>query len=90
MSAKEALEKLDQIDTKYSKIYTLRQKANELIESHIPLIWKDGDTRYLSPEIFNILKGYSTQLAELEGNFVSNTRLYYIGQFGTLNLEEAK
>lgn len=48
----EALAKMDATSKKFDRLSALRKEANELIEQHIPQIYKDGDTRVIPRNVY--------------------------------------
>lgn len=91
-----ALARIDQIETQAKEISELRRELNELVEYHLPLMWKDGDVRYLNPILFRSVAAKMRKLTDLEDKFLKRTPLQgdtvlaYRGQFGTIYIKEAK
>lgn len=70
------IEKINKIDAKWNSINSLRRKANDLIEAHLPQMWNDGDVRNVEPSLYISIKDLLTEAASFLMVVFSYLKIY--------------
>lgn len=84
------LRKLEETWSRDDQIRDLKRRANDMIEERLPAMWKDGDIRYLSPSIYDLIERLMDQAFALEHGTTESwkpkRKLVFRGAFGEIEI----
>ena len=90
----DGLTRLNRLDKKWERVTQIGREANKMVEEIVPEVYKDGDVRYISFDVYKAIRSLMDERNKLLGLSEEerrhSTEVVYVGAFGTLTIKETK